>query len=46
MLERLLPVVDETLDGDVGVEPGAGTGEVGEGEERACATKGRGPAVV
>jgi len=39
--EGLLSVVDEALDGDVGVEPGAGAGEVGEGEEGTCATEGR-----
>lgn len=40
--ERLLPVVDEALDGDVGVESGGGTREVGEGEEGSCTTKRRG----
>ena len=39
VFERLLPVVDEALDGDVGVDSGAGAGEVCEGEEGAGATE-------
>ena len=41
-LERFLSVVDEALYGDVGVDSGAGAREVGEGEEGAGATEGRG----
>jgi len=37
--EGLLPVVDEALDGYVGVDSGARTGEVSEGEEGASPTE-------